>query len=372
MRRAVDIGWSPWVACAFFVIGLNYLMFLALASIPGRLLELTASAEQRLREFRRVPRVLDATWMSIAIGVTMVGVTVGVFEAYNASLFVATPFVMGAVAGYRYNRHVAAEVNETLWVLVVVLVVVVGTLFLLAAEGAVCLILASPIALAIAGMGALLGRNAATSWRRESRAAWIGALSLPLAAGAESLVTTRGSDDPLREVRSAVEIDASPEVVWSTVLAFPPLPEPSRWIRASGIAYPMRAEIVGSGVGAVRHCVFSTGAFVEPITAWEPGRRLAFDVAQQPPPLVERSLYRHVTPPHLDGYLRSERGEFRLVALANGRTRLEGSTWYRTSMRPGIYWAIIGDGIIHGIHHRVLEHVARVSEAEPEARTLSP
>jgi hypothetical protein len=35
----------------------------------------------------------------------------------------------------------------------------------------------------------------------------------------------------------------------------------------------------------VRYCVFSTGPFVEPITVWEPGRRLGFDVAQQPPPM---------------------------------------------------------------------------------------
>jgi hypothetical protein len=45
---------------------------------------------------------------------------------------------------------------------------------------------------------------------------------------------------------------------------------PPGWLYAAGVAYPLRARIHGEGVGAVRHCEFTTGAFVEPITAWEP------------------------------------------------------------------------------------------------------
>jgi hypothetical protein len=48
-----------------------------------------------------------------------------------------------------------------------------------------------------------------------------------------------------------------------------PVPPPV-WIYGLGVAYPLRARIEGEGVGAVRHCEFTTGAFVEPITAWEP------------------------------------------------------------------------------------------------------
>ena len=46
----------------------------------------------------------------------------------------------------------------------------------------------------------------------------------------------------------------------------------------TGLAYPLRARLVGAGVGAVRHCEFTTGAFVEPITVWDAPHRLAFDV----------------------------------------------------------------------------------------------
>jgi len=99
----------------------------------------------------------------------------------------------------------------------------------------------------------------------------------------------------------------------------------------------VRAWLGGRGVGAVRHCEFSTGPFVEPITRWEPGKRLSFDVASQPPPMQEWSPFKNVHPPHLDASLRSRRGEFRLIPLPGGRTRLEGSTWYELSIEPRVY-----------------------------------
>jgi hypothetical protein len=111
--------------------------------------------------------------------------------------------------------------------------------------------------------------------------------------------------------------------------------------------------------------VFSTGTFVEPITAWEPGRRLAFDVTEAPPPLRELTPFAGVAPPHLDGYLLSRRGEFRLVPLGDGRTRLEGSTWYELRLGPEAYWQVYSDWLIHRIHQRVLQHIRSEAEAAP-------
>lgn len=123
----------------------------------------------------------------------------------------------------------------------------------------------------------------------------------------------------------------------------------------------MRAEIDGQGPGAIRRCEFSTGPFIEPITVWDPPRRLSFDVDSQPPPMHEWSPYRRVHAPHLDGYLRSRRGEFRLIPLPGGRTRLEGSTWYTLDLSPGRYWALWSDALIHQIHLRVLRHIDQLS-----------
>ena len=55
-------------------------------------------------------------------------------------------------------------------------------------------------------------------------------------------------------------------------MTFQELPEPTDWLFRVGIAYPMRARIQGTGVGAVRYCEFSTGAFIEPIEVWKEPR----------------------------------------------------------------------------------------------------
>ena len=106
---------------------------------------------------------------------------------------------------------------------------------------------------------------------------------------------------------------------------------------------------------------------MEPITAWEPGRRLSFDVISSPPPLVELSPYKRLAPPHLDGWFNSRRGEFRLVALPDGHTRLEGSTWYEMKLQPAGYWVLFADYIVHRIHLQVLEHVKTQAETQTAA-----
>jgi len=183
--------------------------------------------------------------------------------------------------------------------------------------------------------------------------------ALPLLSG----VGVLPSQSPSYEMVSSIDIDATPERVWENVVGFVELPPPAELVFRSGIAYPMRAEIEGSGVGAVRHCVFSTGPFVEPITRWEPARTLSFDVASQPPPMEEWSPYGPIVTPHLYGYFRAVRGEFRLTPLPGGRTHLEGSTWYELDLFPRVYFRLWADALVSRIHARVLAHVKHLSEA---------
>ena len=164
------------------------------------------------------------------------------------------------------------------------------------------------------------------------------------------------------EVVTVVEIAAPPAVVWRYVVAFPELPPPREWLFRIGVATPVRARLVGTGVGATRYCDFTTGSFVEPITAWEDERRLGFDITAQAPPMREWSPYREVNPPHLDGYFRATHGEFRLTPLPGNRTRLEGRTHYVVDMFPQSYWTLPADKIVGTIHARVLGHIKALAE----------
>jgi hypothetical protein len=229
-------------------------------------------------------------------------------------------------------------------------------------EGVICLAMAAPIGEVLALIGAFAG----WSLQKGPRGATplppaLGALilALPLMMGAEAQDAGR---PPLFAVVTTVEVDAPPSAVWEHVVTFSELPPPEAWIFKLGVAYPVRARIDGRGPGAVRKCEFSTGPFVEPITVWDEPHRLAFKVVAQPRPMTELSPYAHVEAPHLDNFLRSERGQFLLTELPGNRTRLEGTTWYRHQIWPAFYWKVWSDAIIHDIHSRVLEHVKALSE----------
>ena len=358
MRRALDAGWSAWLALGFFVPYLNYLLMLALCLAPRAAIPAHPPAPRPYES--RLPSALLAMGAGLALGLLMMVLAVSALERYGVALFFGTPFGIGALTAFLFNRRYPASSRETGEVTAMTLALIAGAAFLLGSEGAICLLMALPISLCVGLMGAALGRDIALRGEPDLGAAGLALCALPLAVVLEPSAATGRA---LHEVRSAVEIDAPPDAVWPQVIAFPPLPAPTEPVFRLGIAFPRYARIDGTGVGATRYCVFSTGAFVEPITAWEPGRRLAFDVTRSPAPLRELTPYAHVTPPHLDGYLAATRGEFRLVALPGGRTRLEGRTWYRLRMGPEGYWQIYSDYLIHRIHARVLEHIKRQSES---------
>ena len=168
-------------------------------------------------------------------------------------------------------------------------------------------------------------------------------------------------------ITTSIEIAAPPEVVWHHIVSFAEIPEPKGWLFRSGIAYPKRARIVGEGVGAVRYCEFSTGAFVEPIEVWDAPNHLEFAVISNPPPMEEWSPWADLHPAHLEGFMVSEKGEFRLVEQPDGTTHLIGTTWYSHGLGPDWYWRIWSDLIIHNIHNRVLVHI----KASAEKKTVS-
>lgn len=358
VRRALDAGIGPWMGLWIFVPGVNFVLMLVLCLMPSQPRPAAVTRADEVRAAHSIGSSLLGAGVGSTVGLAMLAFSVYGLRDYGAGLFMGTPLLVAAIAAWLYNRPVRRGIGGSLLVAQLAILLCGAFLMLFALEGLVCLAMLYPLAAVMGLVGGLVGYSIASLAPGRPASLGLPLLVLPLLMGAERLYRTV----PTYEVRSAVEIDAPPEAVWPHVVGFSELPDPPAWFFRLGIAYPKRATIDGSGVGAVRHCEFSTGAFVEPITAWEPPCRLAFDVASQPPPMHELSPYRHVHPPHLDGYLRCRRGEFRLVPLDGGRTRLEGSTWYAYEIYPQAYWTLWSDLLIHQIHRRVLQHIKRSSE----------
>jgi uncharacterized membrane protein YhaH (DUF805 family) len=396
VKRLRDVGWPIALVVFFFVPVVNLLLFVVLSLLPPRpesparplgpddgplayrpaalgdlrldyrgtpLWERLRDAHRRLTRDTTTGAAILALTLTVPPTLAFVVLATAVLQNYGWGLFVGGPFALGLASVVVFGA--ARPQSFGLCMLIAFLATTTAGLGVLvfAMEGAICLLMAAPIGFGLAFMGGLIGYVIQLRpWNAEYSPYILLAVALTL----PSLTAAEAADPPdpeVMEVSSVVEVDAPPETVWNEVITFPELPPPDDWVFHTGVAYPVRAEIVGRGVGAERHCVFSTGAFVEPIDGWDEPRRLSFRVTDQPEPMREWSPYT-LHPPHLHGYLVSRRGEFRLTPLDGGRTRLEGTTWYTNRMWPAWYWRLWSDAIIHRIHLRVLNHVKGLAEAD--------
>jgi hypothetical protein len=355
----------------FFLPFINLFFFIALSIIPSADSNQPRFKNRGFHHFllRVVP---DSELGSAALGVlgtVIFAVAVTAFSVnrvgnYGWGLFVGLPFFLGLNSVLIYGIHRPRSLGRCLGVAVLSIVFAGGILFALAIEGFICLAMALPLASTIALFGGFIGFVLQQRDTYAGQQFRVVTLVFLIAPAFVLLEKWSGQQSPLYEVKTSVVINAKPDVVWQHLLAFAELPPPQEAIFKTGIAYPTRAHIEGSGVGAVRHCVFSTGAFVEPITVWDEPRRLAFNVSAQPRVMDEYSPYGNLRPPHVDNYLTSRRGQFVLTSLAGGKTLLEGTTWYENRFWPGPYWRLWSDYIIHRIHERVLVHIKRTSEID--------
>jgi uncharacterized membrane protein YhaH (DUF805 family) len=365
-KRLRTIGWPAWLIVAFFVPIANIVSFALEAAWPevegGEVP--SAARTSWLSKFvpaDRLGAALVALLATAALGTVLVPVGTMLLNSYGWGLFVALPFVQGALAAYVYSLRAKRPLGASVAVALLSVGVTALALLALALEGAVCIVMATPIALVFAGIGGVFGHGIASRTSHVTLAlALTGVFLAPAIMGAEALSSRIA---PLYVVTTSIDVDAPPDAVWHNVVTFGDLPPPTELAFRAGIAYPIRAKIVGHGVGAVRYCEFSTGDFVEPITVWRPGRLLAFSVVRSADPMREWSPYGRLDTPHLHDYMVSRRGQFSLEALPGGRTRLSGTTWYQHHLWPASYWALWSDAIVHGIHGRVLRHIKRLSES---------
>lgn len=359
------------LAVVFVVPILKWFLFLALALVPERANKGQTPAplsDAHLGWKRWFPRTtfgsaLLAIVLSALLALAATALSTQVFSQYGWGIFVGAPFCIGFLAALIHGARKRRTLRESITVAMISIAIAGVALLVVAFEGVICLAMAAPLAALLAASGAVLGHvvQASRGEPVSPQLYCVPILALPLMFSAERLLHL---PPPLLQVTSSVEVNAEPARVWDHVVTFNELPPPTETLFALGIAYPIRAEIKGSGVGAVRHCVFSTGPFVEPIQVWDKPRLLRFSVTQNPAPMQEWTPYRSVHPPHLDGFLVSRQGQFLLTPLPGGRTRLEGTTWYQHNMWPASYWQLWSDYIIHTIHLRVLRHIKYLAEKE--------
>lgn len=379
VKRLRDLEWSVELALLAFIPFANLGLFVLLATVPGWQKNERNGFGSLLpgRAAGLVPRSdfganALAILLSVLIGNLGFRWAVYKYESYGWALFVALPFLTGLAIPVVSGFHRSKTFRELSWLALLSMLLQLFLLMGSQSEGLVCILMASPLLflfiLAGVGVGYVIQNRPLP---RNPLPPFAPALLFPLALLGDA---GGNAESPLMQATTSVVIGAPPETVWENVVSFRELPPPTEFVFRTGIAYPIRATIEGHGVGAVRYCEFSTGRFVEPIIVWNEPNLLAFDVAENPPVMREANPFGRVEAPHLHGHFNSQRGQFRLIPLPQGRTLLVGTTWYRHAIAPSPYWRLWSDAIIHAIHSRVLGHIKVLSETQtgPSASADGP
>ncbi|MDB6173371.1 MAG: hypothetical protein JWL59_2682 [Chthoniobacteraceae bacterium] len=256
------------------------------------------------------------------------------------------PVASGLMAAYLWRTltpRLGTCALQSLWM---TLIAVLGA-YVCLGEGAVCLVIGSPVIYLGIFAGTALGR---TWFKKDGSNMQLCIVPLVAMLGGSEMATRT---DQQAVVVDEILIHASPAKVWPHILAFPDIPaKPDYWIFQIGLPYPMSTTNGGNFVGADRQCIFSDGIVLkEKIAELVPEKKLTFDIVEQP------------THPEAYGHITLHRGRFELRDNGDGTTTLIGSSWYTLHVRPLFYFDWWTRDMTRAVHLRVMEHVRQLSEA---------
>ena len=226
-------------------------------------------------------------WISITITVCIAGILSlwGIYgiREYGIALFMLTPFLIGFCSTFLYGYKSKIVKSEAIWIGFTTLAICTLALIVFAIEGLICIAMAAPIGILLTWIGSLISYSLLQKSNTSTPSVLLILIAIiPLTSFIENKIKPE-----LTSVTTSIIIKANPMDVWKNVIEFPQLDEPTEFIFKTGIAYPINAKIVGSGIGSIRHCNFTTGSFIEPVTIWNKGKLLKFDVLEQPAPMKE-------------------------------------------------------------------------------------
>ena len=358
-RRAVDADINEWIAAAAIAPFLQIAVIAYLSVLPTRSKSVAPAAADGPGD-TRVDLAGLIYGVIACVGVTIIAVALStlIFSVYGFGLFVFAPFVIGAITAFLVNAKSDIGAKRTNQLLAVATAIGAIGLVAVALEGIICIVLVAPLAFGLAVLGGMMGRAIAISSRRPARQFLSGFALLPVMFALESLLPAETSF----ATQQAITVNAPPEAVWASLLHMETIETPPALPFRLGVAHPIRGDVIGEGIGALRHGEFSTGIAIERVTEWEPNRKLAFVVEQDVPSMRELSPYHHVHAPHAVGYFRTSLTSFDLTPRPDGGTDIVERTTHQLRLEPVLYWLPMARWIVRMNNERVLSHVKHQAE----------
>lgn len=273
-------------------------------------------------------------------------------EAFDPAIlifsnFFIVPFVMGLICAWQWrtlNLRTAAIIG---WCCVgTIVAVLLSALFL--REGSLCLLIVSPVILALMIIGVIVGRIIYRNNNNIVKSSVFGLLFLIFISDVVS------EHESLELVSDTMIVNAPIEKVWPYVVEYEPIHmKETYWLFRAGMPSPVQSTVDGHEAGAGRKCIFSNGyVFDEKMIVYRPHEELTFDIIEQP------------RDPEIMGHIDILRGQFILKDNGDGTTTLTGNSWYKLYVFPSWYFNLWSKSITRNVHLRVMDHIKILSERD--------
>lgn len=303
---------------------------------------------------KRTTRILKGFFWANLFGLVVVGATKSLINYHHKgsgtgilifSEFVIVPAFMGIISLW-FWKDLALKGRKITWYSCLNGLIAIVLSFIFLGEGAICLVIVSPLILSFVIGGAFLGR---TMFQRNDQTLNVSIVSLLILV---FIADSLSKHEYVNVVSDRIVINAPPNKIWNNVVSFKRIEQPNTyWLFQAGMPSPIESTVEGHHKGAGRKCIFSNGyTFDERIAVYEPNRNLTFDIINQP------------RDPEIMGHIDIQRGQFILKDNGNGTTTLIGNSWYKLYVFPVWYYDLWAESITRNVHLRVMQHIKELSE----------
>ena len=176
----------------------------------------------------------------IAIGLTnlvclpLLLMTIYLFQDYSIATFIFLPLLIGLISSSIWSYQRDTTLKQATVIAYYSGLFLILFLLLFAIEGVICILMISPLAVLFIFLGALTGFYLTNANGSHSALGVLLVVGLiPLSAFHSKTIAPE-----VVPVTSSVIIEADKELVWNTVVAFPPLDPPKEWLFRLGILIP--------------------------------------------------------------------------------------------------------------------------------------
>ncbi|HBB95371.1 MAG TPA: hypothetical protein DC054_08260 [Blastocatellia bacterium] len=310
---------------------------------------------------------------AIARGVFKSGPDSNYFVVLTIAFIFVVPMALGVLTVFFAARYRPRRWYYWLFMPWVPCAMLLLGAFLFGIEGAICIIMASPVFFLMSSLGGLLTGLVMKEYG-SSRSSYSLLLFPILPFLVAPIEHQFPAPDSVRSTETQIIINASPQTVWENierVRRIEPDEQRFSFFRLMGFPRPVEATLSYEGVGGVRHATFEGGVlFIETIDVWQPDRELRFSIKADTNSIPSTTLDEHVTIG--SAYFDMLQGDYQIEPVSDHQVRLHLSSKHRISTRFNLYVGLWTEFIMRDIQQNILKIIKRRCEAAQPTPATTP